>query len=77
MATKSTYVKSLLLQGVRSSTDIQRALGISQPVTSRLFAELGNEVIRIGSGRATRYGLRRELAGIGFERFGTRAANQY
>ncbi|MBK6349370.1 MAG: type II toxin-antitoxin system HipA family toxin YjjJ [Proteobacteria bacterium] len=67
MATRSTYVKSLLLQGVRTSTDIQRAVGISQPVASRLIAELGTDVIRIGSGRTTRYGLRREVAGIGSE----------
>ncbi len=45
--------------------EIQRELGISQPVMSRLMREAGPRVCRFGRSVATRYGLSREIAGIG------------
>ena len=58
-------VPTLLSNGVTTGTQLQRALGVSQPTFSRMVRELGEEIVRIGSGRGARYGLRRTLPGIG------------
>ena len=38
-----------------SSSDLVRALGVSQPTVSRLLKQAGGRVLRMGRGRATRY----------------------
>lgn len=49
--------------GVSSSSELRRRLGISQPSFSRLVsADL--DFVRIGAGRATRWGLRRSIPGL-------------
>ena len=58
-------VPTLLSSGVTTGTQLQRALGVSQPTFSRVVRELGEDIVRIGSGRSARYGLRRTLPGIG------------
>jgi HipA-like C-terminal domain len=58
-------VQTSLARGLASSAELQRELNVSQPTLSRVMAQLGDQVVRIGGGRSTRYGLRRELAQIG------------
>lgn len=48
-------------QGLLRAADIARALGISQPTVSRLLAEAGPRVVRIGRARAAHYALAREI----------------
>lgn len=53
-----------LQQGVVPAGRLTDALGISpQTLMSRVRAD-GNKIVRIGRGRATRYGLRREITGL-------------
>lgn len=52
-------------RGVTRGADIQRGLGISQPVMSRLIRDAGARICRIGRGPATRYALSREIMGLG------------
>lgn len=61
----ATDVSALLSEGVTTGTQLQRALGVSQPTFSRIVRELGEDIVRIGSGRSARYGLRRTLSGVG------------
>ena len=51
--------------GLRSGREIQQALGISQPVMSRLMREAGPRVRRFGRSVATCYALSHEIAGLG------------
>ncbi len=52
-------------RGLLRGAEIQRALGISQPVMSRLIREAGSRVCRFGRSVATRYAVPREVNGIG------------
>jgi len=52
-------------RGLSCGEEIQRELGISQPVMSRLMREAGSRVCRFGRSVATRYALPREIAGLG------------
>jgi len=61
----ATDISTLLSSGVTTGTQLQRALGVSQPTFSRIVRELGEDIVRIGSGRSARYGLRRTLPGVG------------
>ena len=55
-------------RGVLTRRELQTALGVSQPTLSRLLSVLGsNHIIRIGQAHATRYGLRRDVRGVGSE----------
>jgi hypothetical protein len=58
-------VLAILGRGVATSLELQRELGISQPTLSRAFSELGDRIVRIGKGRSSRYGVRRDLPQIG------------
>ena len=58
-------VPTLLSGGVTTGTQLQRALGVSQPTFSRIVRELGEDIVRIGGGRNARYGLRRTLPAVG------------
>ncbi|WP_046111411.1 HipA domain-containing protein [Aquincola tertiaricarbonis] len=49
--------------GVASSAQLQAATGRSQPTLSRLLRGLSSEVVALGSGRQTRYGLPQPLLG--------------
>ncbi len=51
--------------GLWRGQDIQRKLGISQPVMSRLVREAGVRICRFGRSVATQYALPREIAGLG------------
>ncbi len=52
--------------GLWRGEEIQRELGISQPVMSRLLHEAGSGVFRFGRSVVTRYALLREIASLGF-----------
>lgn len=52
-------------QGAVSAQQVALSLGISQPTVSRLLAAAGEEVVRIGKARASRYVLRRQIARAG------------
>lgn len=52
-------------RGLLRGEEIQKELGISQPVMSRLVREAGPRVCRFGRSVATRYALPREIAGVG------------
>ncbi|WP_422931705.1 type II toxin-antitoxin system HipA family toxin YjjJ [Singulisphaera sp. PoT] len=52
-------------RGISRGVEIQRELGISQPVMSRLMREAGPRVTRFGRSVATRYASTREIAGLG------------
>jgi hypothetical protein len=51
--------------GVFRGEEIQRELGISQPVMSRLLRTAGSHIRRFGRSVATRYALAREITGLG------------
>ena len=55
----------LRISGLRRGVEIQRELGISQPVMSRLMREAGPRVSRFGRSVATCYALSQEIAGLG------------
>ncbi len=61
----AAVVASLSRKGVSTSASLQRELGVGQATLSRAVTALGERVIRMGGGRSTRYGLRRELPKIG------------
>lgn len=65
-ATRWPRLEALLAQrGLLSAADIARELGISQPTVSRLIADAGSRIVRIGKARASRYALTRELGRAG------------
>jgi len=65
MAGLPDSIADVLARGVATSAEIQRALGLSQPSVSRALAAMGDTVVRIGQRRAARYGLPRDILGIG------------
>ena len=65
MISPEELASHLRVHGVSSASEASRALGISQPTFSRLAARLGPRIARIGKARATRYGLVREVRGLG------------
>ena len=53
--------------GTHTNAEIGLALGASQPTVSRALAELGDRIVRIGRGRASRYALVRDIGRAGHE----------
>ena len=53
------------LRGPQSAAVIAADLGVSQPTVSRLLAEAGARIVRIGRARATRYALARAIGRAG------------
>jgi hypothetical protein len=58
-------LRALLAQGTATGAELQRKLGVSQPTLSRIISRLGEQIVRIGDSRNTRYALRRELPQVG------------
>lgn len=52
-------------RGAATSAELQRALGVGQATLSRSIASLGDQIVRLGAGRNTRYALQRTLPNIG------------
>ena len=65
MISPDDLASHLRVHGISSASDVAHALGVSQPTFSRLVARCGPRVVRIGKARATRYGLAREVRGLG------------
>src|SRR4051812_32690899 len=65
VATRDAVIAFLRRHGVSSSAALQRAVNTGQVTLSRVLASLGDQVIRIGAGRSTKYAARRDLAQIG------------
>jgi hypothetical protein len=51
-------------RGIASTQDLRAATGKSQPTVSRLLADLSSQVLTLGKGRATRYGLSKSIRGF-------------
>lgn len=51
--------------GAATGAALQRALGIGQATLSRAITALGDQVVRLGGGRSTRYAIRRDIPNIG------------
>ncbi|MEO8161221.1 MAG: type II toxin-antitoxin system HipA family toxin YjjJ [Arenimonas sp.] len=65
-ASRTPQLEAFLRQGgTHTSADIRRAIGGSQPTVSRALAALGDRIVRVGRGRAIRYGLARDIARAG------------
>jgi len=62
-------VISELNRGVVSAGDLRGRLGVSPATLMRMVREAGTEVLRLGRGRATRYGLRQAWPNLDSSRF--------
>ena len=58
-----TVLAELSARGVATSAELQAALKKSQPTVSRLLAELSSQVLTLGRGRNTRYGVAKAIFG--------------
>jgi hypothetical protein len=66
VAGSSTDVLSALgFTGLASSAALRARLGVSAPTLTRLVRTLGDDVIRVGRGRATQYARTRRIEGLG------------
>ena len=57
----------LMTSGVVAASNLARSLRVSRATLSRRVKQAGPQIERIGAGRATRYGLRREVGQYGSE----------
>ncbi|PTX95894.1 type II toxin-antitoxin system HipA family toxinoxin YjjJ [Spartobacteria bacterium LR76] len=57
--------QEFLRHGVRSAAELARTAGVSQPTISRALHQLGEMVVRIGSGRSARYGFAAPIEDLG------------
>ena len=57
MKTKQQQLRQLLADRVMTARELTRELGISQPTLSRLINSMTHEIVVMGKGRATCYGL--------------------
>lgn len=63
---RSTRLETLLrTRGAQPAAAIATELGVSQPTVSRLLADAGTRIVRIGRARASRYALAHEIARAG------------
>jgi len=62
-------VPDTLIKGVLDAADLRQRLGVSPPTLMRTVRRVENRLIRIGRGRATRYGLREVWPGLETSRF--------
>jgi hypothetical protein len=62
-ADSDALLQYLHSQGASRSSDIQKALGKSQPTVSRLLAQLPGQVLTLGQGKSARYAQPQPIAG--------------
>lgn len=55
----------LQMRGPLTASEIGSAFGVSQPTVSRIVAAMGEQIVRIGRARASRYALARRIARAG------------
>jgi hypothetical protein len=65
MATIDQLLAELGRLGRAQASELTSRLGVSQPTVWRLIAAAGDHVCRMGTGRATRYALKRTLSPLG------------
>ena len=58
-------LRQLLATRIMNSKELIQGLDVSQPTLSRLLNAMGHEIVVMGKGRATRYGLPRKIHGTG------------
>lgn len=63
-AGETELLRILRAQGMTAAADLRIALGISPASLSRLAMRLGEQVVRVGRARASRYALRRTVRGL-------------
>lgn len=56
-------IRTLLLTEGRSTTELAKLSGLSQPTVSRRLRDMGEAVLAVGKARASRYFLRRTVSG--------------
>jgi hypothetical protein len=62
-------VSTELSRGVLHAADLRDRLGVSPATLMRMVRDAGQDVVPIGRGRATRYGLRRQWPNLDSSRF--------
>lgn len=65
MSTHAELLRLRLALGPKSGTQMAKEMGISQPTATRALAAMGDEVIKIGQKKGTRYALRDTGRGFG------------
>src|SRR6476660_8774214 len=65
----ASSVVSELNRGVLRAADLRERLGVSPATLMRMVREVGPEILRIGRGRATQYGLRQVWLNLDSSRF--------
>src|SRR5258708_31100797 len=65
----ASHVIGELNRGVLSAPDLRQRLGVSASTLMRMVREAGTEILRIGRGRATQYGLRQTWPNLEGPRF--------
>lgn len=65
VTTPDQLLAALRQAGVASARSLGDRLGISQPTVSRLLAQAGDRVVRIGQARRSRYAVTRQVRGLG------------
>jgi HipA-like C-terminal domain len=63
-ALAATLITTLTAGGPASSAQLQRVTGKSQPTLSRALRALGGQVVALGQGKATRYGILKPIRGL-------------
>jgi hypothetical protein len=62
---RRALLRRLTLTGSAGAPELTRALGISQPVFSRLVASMRRDLLVVGRARKTRYAAYRSIADVG------------
>lgn len=65
MPTHAEHLRLRLAAGPKSGTQMAKDMGISQPTATRALAAMGDEVMKIGQKKGSRYALRDTGRGIG------------
>lgn len=64
-----TDIRTELNRGALPAADLRERLGVSPATLMRMVREVGPEILRIGRGRATQYGLRELWPNLDSSRF--------
>jgi len=64
IALEGSLLAALSARGPVSSAELQALTGKSQPTLSRALRSLGSQVIALGRGKATRYGIPHSIRGM-------------
>lgn len=62
--TQEILLRQLRRRGIARAAELARSCGVSQPTVSRAIREAGSQILRLGTGKNTRYALRRSIGSI-------------